>query len=71
MGTTTDRLVADISEAREVFDNDLRALQGRLKCELNPRVQARRHPWIAIGVLAGTIAGVVAVGILFTKLLRS
>jgi hypothetical protein len=71
MGTTTDRLVADISEARDVLERDLRALQVRLKREVNPRVQARRHPWIAVGVLAGAIAGAVVAGFLFAKLLRS
>jgi hypothetical protein len=66
-----ERLVADITQARDEMDYNLRALQVRLRQEANPRAQARKHPWIAVGVLAGLTAGVVLTGLLVYRAFRS
>jgi hypothetical protein len=67
MADLTDTLVADIEEARDAMDRDLRALEALVTHETNPRVQAERHPL----VVAGIVVGLVLAGFLVVKILRS
>jgi hypothetical protein len=63
MAEVTDTLVADIGDARNALDRDLRALESRLKHEADPR----SHPVL----LAGVVAGLILTGFLVYKILRS
>jgi hypothetical protein len=67
MSYATDKILADLNYARDAMGRDLRALQSRLKEEVNPRVQAQRHPF----VVAGLVAGVVLAAWLAVKVLRA
>jgi hypothetical protein len=64
---TTDILIADIARTRETMDRDLRALQARFKHQVNPRVQARKHPLLVVGV----VTGLALTAVLIIKILRS
>jgi hypothetical protein len=62
----TEYIIADLYDARDAMDRDLRALRSRLKQETNPRVQAERHPF----VVAGLVAGIVLAAFFVVKVLR-
>ena len=70
MGETADRIVADIADARDTMDRDLRALKTRVRTETDLRRQARRHPWFVAGIAVGVVAGIALAGVLFAKALR-
>ena len=67
MSYATEYILADLDYARDAMGRDLRALQSRLKEDVNPRVQAQRHPF----VVAGLVAGFVLAALFVVKILRS
>jgi len=67
MGEATDRIVAEITYAREDMERDFKALQTHLKREVDPWVQVRRHPWVLAAIATGAALGIV----LFVRSLRT
>jgi len=59
MGEPTERVNAQIEEARRALDRDLSRLETKVQQRLDWRSQIRRLPWLAVccGAVVGLFVG--------------
>jgi hypothetical protein len=67
MGATQEQIVHDLMAARNALDQDLSAFESWLKAQSNWRLQARRHPMVAVSI---AVAAALLLGLLLGKVVR-